>query len=97
MLKYIWRLSSIKSISKIDEFMTPITAVYWRLQAVDEEHFAEITGVQDFDITNINGENFTDSSKLTKDDIIGWVQKLLGEDTIESMKLDLFNQIEALK
>ena len=94
MLNYTWRLSSLKALSKLnDDIISPITSVYWRLQATDGEKFAEVTGIQEFDKNNINEENFTEFSDLTKDDIIGWVQQNLGEEAIETMKQDLSNQL----
>ena len=95
MLNYTWRLSSLKALTKLnDDIISPITSVYWRLQATDGEKFAEVTGIQEFDKNNINEENFTEFSDLTKDDIIGWVQQNLGEEAIETMKQDLANQLE---
>ena len=97
MLNYTWRLSSLKALTKLnDDIISPITSVYWRLQATNGEKFAEVTGVQDFDKDSINEETFTDFSELTKDDIIGWVQQELGEEAIEAMKQDLASQISAL-
>ena len=95
MLNYTWRLSSLKALTKLnDDILAPITSVYWRLQATDGEKFAEVTGVQDFDTQSLNKENFIEFSDLTKDDIIGWVQQELGEESIETMKQDLANQLK---
>jgi hypothetical protein len=94
MLNYTWRLSSLKALTKInDDIISPITSVYWRLQVTENEKFAEVTGVQEFDTQAINKENFTEFSDLTKDDIIGWVQQDLGEEAVEAMKQDLANQL----
>lgn len=98
MLNYTWRLSSLKALTKLnDDIISPITSVYWRLQAVDGEHFAEVTGVQDFDVDSINEETFTDFSELTKDNIIGWVQQELGEEAISLLKADLKAELNILK
>lgn len=80
-----------------DNIISPITSVYWRLQATDGEKFAEITGVQDFDVDSINEETFTDFSELTKDNIIGWVQQELGEEAISLLKADLKAELNILK
>lgn len=94
MLNYTWRLSSLKALTKLnDDIISPITSVYWRLQATDGEKFAEVTGIQEFDRNDITEENFTEFSELTKDVIIGWVQQALGEETIELMKQNLANQL----
>ena len=94
MLNYTWRLSSLKSLIKLnDDIISPITSVYWRLQATDNEKFAETTGIQEFDVNVINPENFTEFSELTKDVIIGWVQQDLGPQAVETMKQDLAKQL----
>jgi hypothetical protein len=95
MLNYTWRLSSLKALTKSsDGIVSPITSVYWRLQATDGKKFAEVTGVQEFNQNNINAETFTEFSKLTKDDIIGWVQQELGVEAIETMKKNLAQNIQ---
>jgi len=95
MINYTWRLSSLKALTKInDDIISPITAVYWRLQATDGEKFAEITGVQEFNKNNINEENFTKFSELTKDTIISWVQQELGAEEIEKIKQELVSTIQ---
>ena len=95
MLNYTWRLSSLKALTKLnDDIISPITSVYWRLQVTEDEKFAEVTGVQEFDIQTINKENFTEFNDLTKDDIIDWVQQELGEEAIEAMKQELVSTIQ---
>lgn len=95
MLSYTWRLSSLKALTKLnDDIISPITSVYWRLQATDGEKFAEVTGVQEFDRNNINEENFTKFSELTKDIIISWVQQELGTEAIEKIKQELVSTIQ---
>jgi hypothetical protein len=95
MLNYTWRLSSLKALTKLnDDIISPITSVYWRLQVTEDEKFAEVTGVQEFDIQTINKENFTEFNDLTKDDIIDWVQQELGAEAIEAMKQELVSTIQ---
>lgn len=76
---------------------SPIVSVYWRLQAVDEDNFAEKTGVQDFDIANLDEDNFVSFSDLSKNDIISWVQKALGTEQIKQLKISLKAELNTLK
>lgn len=97
MLNYTWRLSSLKSLTTHKGLTSPIVSVYWRLQAVDEDNFTEKTGVQDFDIANLDEDNFVSFSDLSKNDIISWVQQALGTEEIALLKTSLQAELNTLK
>ncbi len=68
-----------------------VTTVHYNVSAVDGEFTASTYGTVGF---TEEDTDYTPFDELTKDQVIGWVQDSLGQDTVEEA---LAAQIDALK
>ena len=67
-----------------------VTTAHWTVVGVDGDFTASAYGSVGLE----RGDNFTAFDSLTEQQVLGWVQDVLGKDTVES---SLAAQIEAQK
>ena len=67
-----------------------VTVVHWGATASDGDYVASIVNTLQVE----RGDSFTAFDSLTEQDVLGWVQTALGQDTVEA---SLQTQIDALK
>ena len=87
MINYKWDIAQMDR-KAADGF---VTTVHYTVSAIDGEHTASTYGTVGY--TQEEG-SYTPFEQLTKEQVVGWVQKSLGKDEVEA---GLAAQIDALK
>jgi len=67
--------------------------VHWRQNATDGTYNATVYGT--VGLTYTPGSPFTPYADLTQDQVIGWVQDVLGPDQVIALEANVAAQIEA--
>jgi len=91
---YNWLIDSLDCIPSLNGQNNVISCVHWRVNGSDGTNNSEVYGTQQ--LTYEEGSLFINYSDLTKDDVIGWVQKAMGIDTVTKLQEFLDKQIENL-
>lgn len=71
-----------------------VVNVHWRLSITDGEYYADTYSVSSYTQSE---EDYIPFEDLTKEIVVGWVEKLLGKEKIEKIILSLEEQIENQK
>ena len=86
-ITYTWDTKSVDTYPTKSGESDVIFKVYWQLKGVDdtaEKNSSVKTGVSEIDTSDLS--SFTEFSDVTKSDVDGWVQGLIGSDTINIYK-----------
>jgi hypothetical protein len=94
-ITYTWTVYNLTVVPEMDieskHFTNVVTQVWWILKAQDGSHVADTNGIANLPSPSMP---FDDFEKLTQEQVIGWVQQILGEESITSMKASLAQRIE---
>jgi hypothetical protein len=91
---YNWLIESLDCIPSLDNQTNVVSKVHWRINCTDDVNNATVYGEQKLDYTLEN--QFIVFDNLTKETVIGWVQKIMGEEHVASLYALLDNQLDAL-
>jgi len=87
-MNYTWNVVQMDRLTS-DGF---VVTVHYTVNAVDGDYTASTYGTVGY--TEQQGEQYIPYADLTEAEVVGWVQKSLGKDTVEE---SLAAQIEAQK
>lgn len=88
---YDWLPERLDAYPEKDGFNDVVFVVYWRVNATDGEHEATVAGAQ---MVELDAEgDFTPYDKLTKDQVLSWVQASMGQGKIAEIESYLAQQI----
>jgi hypothetical protein len=88
---YEWTPERLDAYPEKDGFNDVVFVVYWRVTATDGEHEATVAGSQ---MVEMDPEgDFTPYDKLTKDQVLSWVQASMGQGKIAEIESYLDQQI----
>jgi hypothetical protein len=88
---YEWTPERLDAYPQKDGFDNVVFVVYWRVTATDGEHEATVAGSQ---MVELDPEgDFTPYDKLTKDQVLSWVQLSMGQGKIAEIEGYLDQQI----
>ncbi len=94
-IAYNWVISKMEYYPEKEGNEQVVSNIYWKYQAKDGKYFAEVYGSQLLNTDNIN--KFVPYSKLTKEQVIAWLEEVMGKTKIDSFKSELALAIESQK
>jgi hypothetical protein len=94
MINYTWKIEALDCIPSTDGQTNVVSMVHWRINATDGTNTAEVYGTQGltFDAKNA----FVSYAELTKDTVVGWVQKAMGINAVTRLQETLDKRLETL-
>lgn len=95
MITYIWTVTSLSTVPRIDTKLDVVVIAQWTLTGTNALGIqASINSSSQFTLTQ--GAGYTPYEDLTEDQIIGWIQAELGVDGIEAAKTCIESQITSI-
>jgi hypothetical protein len=96
-IDFTWTVYNLTVIPEMDintqHFTNVVTQVWWILKASDGSHIVDTNGIANLPQPSIP---FADFEQLTREQVIGWVKDIVGEESISNMKQGLTKRIEAM-
>ena len=92
---YTWDTKSVDTYPTKSGKSDVIFKVYWQLEGVDdtaEKNSSVKTGVADIDTSDLS--SFTGFTDLKESDVTGWVEDILGTDSINNYKTRIEAEIQ---
>jgi len=95
MTNYNWIISALDCKVKQGTLENIVYVVHWRLNAFNENHTAETYGCTS--MPDPNSTDFTDYENLSKEQIVSWLESVLGvvPEPIEEVEQE--SQLEKIK
>jgi len=90
---YAWVIEAMDCKPQEDGQTDVVITVHWRQNATDGTYNATVYGT--VGLTYTPGSPFTPYADLTQDQVIGWVQDVLGPDQVIALEANVTAQIEA--
>lgn len=95
MITYIWTITSLSTVPRVDARLDVVVVAQWTLTGTDALGIqASLNSSSQFTLTQ--GEGYTPYEDLTEDQVIGWVQAELGTEGITSAKTCIESQITSI-
>ena len=95
MLTYIWSITSLSTVSKVDNKLNVVVLAQWTLTGTDAIGVqASLNSSSQFTLTQ--GAGYTPYDELTENQVIEWVQAELGVDGVNATKTCIENQIASI-
>lgn len=94
MIDYTWTFSNCMVIQNLDGLENVIKSVDWKLTASDKKHSVSAGGTTEFN--GIDPSNYTEFTKITKDQMIEWVLSGISEEEMNALKDQLEKQLVEL-
>lgn len=95
-ITYDWNISQLECYPEHEGEANVVFTIHWRYGATDGDYFADVYGSQGVSV-EIDPENFIAYEDLTKADVVGWLEDVMGAEKIAEMKANLASQIDNLK
>jgi len=92
MTTYTWRITQMYTIQQPDPYY--VVSVFWMLTGDQLGTTSSLTGSIRFDAAQQT--DFIPYDQLTEEIVIGWVQKTLGPQQIESLEFSIQGRIDQL-
>jgi siderophore synthetase component len=89
---HIWDIDYIKATPAHEGKENVVRAVAWKVVATDGTHNAQIQGVIEIPVGELN--SFTEYSQLTKVQVLGWVASAMGEYQAQVFQNAVAKQLE---
>ena len=92
-ITYNWTISQLEVKPAEADVTNVVVTAHWRLDGTDGTHSAGVYGsiaTKPYE----PGEPFTPYDQLTKEQVVGWVEKALGEEQVQQYKDSIAQQIE---
>jgi hypothetical protein len=89
---YTWVIAQLDCYPQQDDHTDVVFIVHWRRQATDGTYSADIYGAQS--VTLDPEAPFTPYEDLTFDQVVGWLEDAMGEETLAAQVAALDKQIE---
>jgi len=90
--EYQWQISQLECYPQQDDHTDVVFVVHWRRQATDGTYSADIYGAQS--VTLAPEAPFTPYEDLTFEQVVGWLEDAMGEETLAAQVAALDKQIE---
>jgi hypothetical protein len=93
MINYTWNCKTVDVYPQEGELQNVVYNVHWSLEGEDSEtaYRGTCIGTQILNTQDI--ENFTPVDQLTNELITGWVKDAMGQDTVDRLEQNIFDQI----
>lgn len=94
---YTWTISSLDVAPSEDGLIDVIKTAHWRYYATDDTDgvTAETYGAHGF--ASPEPASYTPFESVVQEDIVGWIEGLIGEEGVEAMNTSLNNQLENIR
>ena len=90
-ISYKWNVNTVDVYPTDEDHSNVIYNVHWRLNATDTEvdsegnpYTASVYGTQSLDTSDLS--DFTDFDSVTATQVQGWVEDVMGEEQVQSLK-----------
>jgi len=90
---YTWVIEAMDCVPQEDGQTDVVITVHWRQNATNGTYNATVHGA--VGLTYDPDSPFTQYADLTQDQVIGWVQDVLGPDQVIALEANVAAQIEA--
>ena len=90
-MNYSWSIGPLKIVLQDENLQNVVTTVDWRRVCTQDTYSASCYGQVTCGPPDKN--NFVDFSKLTQDQVVGWVETILGSQLIATYDATLADQI----
>ena len=93
-IAYTWNCTTVDTYPTKSDQADVIFNVHWRLSGVDDTE--DLNGGDSYGVVSLDTEDlstFTAFADITEADVIGWVEAVLGEEQVASIKTSIDNQI----
>lgn len=90
--EYKWIISQLECYPEHEGKQDVVFICHWRRQATDGTHTTDIYGSQS--ITLDPNETFIPYANLTEAEVIGWLEAVMGAETLAAQEAALDKQIE---
>ena len=90
---YTWVIEAMDCVPQEDGQTDVVIIVHWRLIGTDGQYTGAVYGT--VNVTYTPGSPFTPYADLTQDQVIGWVQTVMGPEQVASYEANVAAQIEA--
>ena len=95
MITYVWTITSLSTVPKVDARLDVVVVAQWTLTGTDAAGVqASLNNSSQFTLTQ--GKMYTPYEDLTEDQVIEWVQASLGVDGVNATKTCIENQITSI-
>lgn len=95
MITYTWNIVQLNCYPEADGETDVVFNAHWTLTGVDGEYTGYVYG--SIGVTLDPTYSFTPYADLTKDQVVGWVQSALGEETVTAYEKTVADQIANAK
>lgn len=94
MINYTWTVTDLLTID-VDQDPDYVVFANYKVLAEDGQYSAEFEALINFEVDP--GPSFIPYNQLTEEIVLNWIKGTLGQETIDSICLDLTNQISFQK
>jgi len=92
-ITYNWSFPVLSAYPTYEGQSDVVFTIHWRLNGTDEDnHIGEVYG--SIGVAYSESDSFVPFNELTKEIVQGWVEILLGEETVAAHKQNIANQIQ---
>ena len=92
-MNYSWIMGPFRVQLQDGNLQNVVTTVDWRRVCTQDSHTASCYG--QVTCPAPNPDSFVDFAKLTEDQVVGWVEAILGPDLIATYDANLAHQIRS--
>ena len=92
-IQYTWSITNMYTMPQGSVQNFVVNALF-KVEGTDGTHTASIGGNQLFSFDS--EKKYTDFSKLTEKQVIGWVQEAIGTDGVSNFEANVDGQIESM-
>jgi hypothetical protein len=93
-ITYTWNINAMDAYPTSAGQTDVVFTVHWTLVGTDGTHTASVYGT--VGVTYEAGSPFTEYSKLTLEQVTGWIINSLGEEKVTELEANVSNQIANL-
>ena len=93
-ITYTWNCKTVDTYPTKSDQADVIFNVHWRLTGVDDTE--DLNSSDSYGVVSLDTEDlstFTAFADIAEADVIGWVEAVLGEEQVASIKTSIDNQI----
>jgi len=94
-ITYTWDTKNVDTYPTKSGKSDVIFKVYWELTGVDdtsEKNSSSLTGAEEIDTSDLS--SFKEFADLKESDVTGWVEDILGTDSINNYKTRIESEIQ---
>lgn len=95
-ITYNWNFNPLEVVYNQDMMVDVIDIVHWQYSATDEDTSTSVQSIGTIKLPTPSPETFIPFTNVTREEITTWVEAAMGTDVVQSMQVNLANQIETI-